>query len=89
MPLHKKDGDAPTANKCLICQERQKKIKDNKQMKEHTFDNRHILVATMCDNSSFQKKQCVTNQENDCPSLSIPHRARLKGRGIRRQHNDP
>jgi hypothetical protein len=25
-------------------------------MKEHTFDNRRILVATMCDNSSFKKK---------------------------------
>jgi hypothetical protein len=35
------------------------KIKDNKQMKEHTFDNRRILVATMCDNSSFQKKNNV------------------------------
>jgi hypothetical protein len=66
-----------------------KKIKDNKQMKEHTFDNRRILVATMCDNSSLKKKQCATNQENDCPSLSIPqHGARSKGRGIRRQHND-
>jgi hypothetical protein len=34
-------------------------------MKDHTLDNRHILVATMCDNSNFQKKHCVTTQATD------------------------